>query len=98
MPFDQFDLYNHTIQEVGCCNFFTECYILGDIEKMDFTAFYAKGDLIYKVVGTNQRGDMQIYNEAFRLGMMPNLQQVKNLGVQISDKVSQKIKVSSILK
>lgn len=60
---------------------------------MDFTVFYAKGDLIYKVIGTNKRGDMQVYNEAYRLGLMPNIQQVRRIGPDIAGKVEEKIKV-----
>lgn len=61
---------------------------------MDFTAFYAKGDLIYKVVGTNKKKDLQIYNEAMRLGLMPEVEDLKIYGQDILQKVKDKIKVS----
>jgi hypothetical protein len=45
---------------------------------MDFTAFYSKGQNVYKVVGTNKQGDIPIWNEALRLGLMPSIDTIKS--------------------
>ena len=86
-------MYGHTIQQVGSSDWFTDCHVVGDFENMDFTAFYSKGQNIYKVLGTNKQGDIQVWNEAFRLGLMPSLNTVKNMGVEASKMVEQRIKV-----
>lgn len=60
---------------------------------MDFTAFYGKGQNIYKVLGTNKHGDIQVWNEAMRLGLMPSLNTVKNMDVDAYKMVEKRIKV-----
>jgi hypothetical protein len=87
-------MYGSTLQQVGNCDWFSDAHVVGDFENMDFTAFYSKGQNIYKVLGTNKKGDMQVWNEAMRLGLMPSLNTVKNMDEDAYKMIEKKIKVS----
>lgn len=67
--------------------------MVGDFENMDWTCFYGKGDNIYKVLGTNKHGDMQVWNEALRLGLMPSMNTVKSMGEDTYKMIEDRVKV-----
>ena len=94
IPYDELCMYNNTIQEIGNLAWFSEIHYLGNPESLNFQAFYVKGNLVYKVVGTSKKGEMQIYNEAMKLGLMPTIDMIRTLGERLPEYLTKKIRVS----
>jgi hypothetical protein len=59
---------------VGYTDYFNEVIIVGDVEKWDFVAFYSEFGKIVAIAATpSQKNAIQIYAEAFRLSLMPDI-------------------------
>ena len=94
MPFEQFDMYNHSVQQIGNSGWFEGVQVIGDPEKMDFLAFYYRGEIVYRVVGTNKRGEVQVMNEAMKLGLLPHVSDIRMHQTDIVEVIDKRIRVS----
>ena len=79
---------------VNHSNVDTDVYFLGNPESLDFLAFYHKKGVIKRVLGSNRSRDINIYQEAFKLGIMPHISDVEKLGEKVTDKIKLTIEVS----
>ena len=75
----------------------TDVYYVGDPESLNFLAFYHSKGVIKRVFGSNRPQDINIFQEAFKLGIMPDIYDVQSYGFKIGDRIKKIIRVRGAL-
>lgn len=71
VPYQEFDFYSNKFRVVGAMNYFEQMVIDGDLDSLDFMAYYMnKGIGVMKAAGFVKQGkDMQVLREAMRVSL-----------------------------
>lgn len=68
IPFETHNFYGKKILYAGGRKIFNEMFVMGDVDKWDFIAFYGNEDDIIAVSASPSRQkEFQVIREAFRL-------------------------------
>jgi len=79
-PFFQTEQYNQILRYSGQTENYYEVFIDGDVSKWDFIAYYAKmnGEISAALATDSRRKDILVINEALRLQLMPDIDEIKD--------------------
>jgi len=78
VPFTYTKQYNQYFNYSGYASYFNDVHIDGDLKSMDFIVYYSLMGTVLAAFGSEKRKrDMLVINEAFRLDIMPTMEDIK---------------------